>query len=67
MQPEDVANIVKWVVDTPKHLQIRKVSFNTGNSHIPVRRDRIMKQEQVETDGVQYGSNVTKTWDGKEK
>ena len=67
MQPEDVANIVKWVIDTPKHLQIRKISFNTGNSHIPVRRDRSYETRAVESDGVQYGTNVTRTWDSKEK
>ena len=67
MQPEDVANIVKWVIDTPKHLQIRKISFNTGNSHIPVRRERSYETRAVESDGVQYGTNVTRTWDSKEK
>ena len=67
MQPEDVANIVKWVIDTPKHLQIRKISFNTGNSHIPVRRDRSYETRAVESDGVKYGTNVTRTWDSKEK
>ena len=70
MQPSDVANIVKWVVDTPKHLQIRKVSFNTGNSHVPVRRDRDYETGNVretKTDGIQYGTNLTETWDSKEK
>ena len=70
MQPSDVANIVKWVIDTPKHLQIRKISFNTGNSHIPVRRDRDYQTgtvREMKKDGIQYGTNLTETWDTEEK
>jgi len=63
MKPEDVAEMILWVVNTPKHLQVRKLSFNSGNSHIPTRRDRTYETRAVEVNGVQFGTNVTKTWD----
>ena len=71
MSPEDIANVVKWVVDTPKHLQIRKVSVNSGTSNIPTRRDRSYQlgvaTKAVEVDGTQFGTARTQTWDSKEK
>ena len=67
MEPSEVAEMVRWVVNGPKHMQIKVLSFNTGNSHIPVRRDRSYETRAVESDGVQYGTNVTRTWDSKEK
>ena len=66
--PEEVATFVKWVVDSPKHIQIRYLSFNTGNSTIAVRRDRTYETRAVEADGISYGSESgTQTWDGEEK
>lgn len=69
--PEEVATFVKWVIDSPKHIQIRYLSFNTGNSIIATRRDRTYETRAVKTDGVSYGSESgtpgTQTWDGPEK
>tara|TARA_B100000941_G_scaffold283254_1_gene252576 strand:+ start:196 stop:975 length:780 start_codon:yes stop_codon:yes gene_type:complete len=95
LEPAEVATYVKWIIDQPKHIQIKEMSFNTGNSHIPLRRERQYETkgyeengkvvgrpidtrsgfEKVKTDqhlfdeetGIQYGQNLTQTWEPKEK
>jgi len=95
LQPAEVATYIKYIVDQPKHIQIKELSFNTGNSTVPLRRERTYQTkgydpdgnvkgrpldtrsgfEKVKTDqnlfdeetGVQYGQNLTQTWEPKEK
>ena len=95
LEPAEVATYVKWIIDQPKHIQIKEISVNTGNSHIPLRRERQYQTktydengkvvgkpidtrtgfEKVKTDqhlfdeetGIQYGQNLTQTWEPKEK
>ena len=95
LQPAEVATYIKYIVDQPKHIQIKELSFNTGNSTVPLRRERTYQTkgydpdgnvkgrpldttsgfEKVKTNqtlfdeetGVQYGQNLTQTWEPKEK
>jgi len=67
MKPEEVAEMVQWVVNGPKHMQIKVLSFNTGNSTIAPRRDRQYETKATEVGDQLYGQNFSQTWDSKEK
>ena len=67
MKPEEVAEMVRWVVNGPKHMQIKVLSFNTGNSTIAPRRDRKYETKATEVGDQLYGQNFSQTWDGQEK
>ena len=67
MEPSEVAEMVQWVVNGPKHMQIKVLSFNTGNSTIAPRRDRKYETKATEVGDQLYGQNFSQTWDGQEK
>ena len=67
MEPNEVAEMVRWVVNGPKHMQIKVLSFNTGNSTIAPRRDRKYETKATEVEDKLYGQNFSQTWDGQEK
>jgi|TARA_R110002153_G_scaffold104319_2_gene242070 NAD(P)-dependent dehydrogenase (short-subunit alcohol dehydrogenase family) len=67
MKPEEVAEMVQWVINGPKHMQIKVLSFNTGNSTIAARRDRQYETKAVAVNDQLFGQNFSQTWDGKEK
>jgi NADP-dependent 3-hydroxy acid dehydrogenase YdfG len=67
MEPSEVAEMVQWVVNGPKHMQIKVLSFNTGNSTIAPRRDRKYETKATEVGDKLYGQDFSQTWDGKEK
>ena len=67
MKPEEVAEMVRWVVNGPKHMQIQVLSVNTGNSTIAPRRDRKYETKATEVEDKLYGQNFSQTWDGQEK
>ena len=67
MEPNEVAEMVRWVVNGPKHMQIKVLSFNTGNSTIAPRRDRKYETKATEVGDTLYGQDFSRTWDSKEK
>ena len=67
MEPSEVAEMVQWVVNGPKHMQVKVLSFNTGNSTIAPRRDRQYETKAVAVNDQLFGQNFSQTWDGKEK
>ena len=67
MEPSEVAEMVQWVVNGPKHMQIKVLSFNTGNSTIAPRRDRKYETKATEVGDKLYGQDFSQTWDSKEK
>ena len=67
MEPSEVAEMVQWVVNGPKHMQVKVLSFNTGNSTIAPRRDRKYETKATEVGDQLYGQNFSQTWDGEEK
>ena len=67
MKREEVAEMVQWVINGPKHMQIKVLSFNTGNSTIAARRDRQYETKAVAVNDQLFGQNFSQTWDGKEK
>ena len=62
-----LSEMVQWVINGPKHMQIKVLSFNTGNSTIAARRDRQYETKAVAVNDQLFGQNFSQTWDGKEK
>ena len=51
LSPEEVATYIKWIIDQPKHIQIKSISMNVGNSRIPMRRERQYTLKTYDKDG----------------